>query len=103
MIQRPQYANGEPVKKEPRPKGTDGAPGTLSFRGAEREEGSASVTHRPVSSSSCNIRHEQPVGHTLLEVLQHPGLPNRHADRQGLAIGCLELDYVCAVILRAVG
>jgi hypothetical protein len=90
-------------KKNPARKERTGLREPFRSGGAEREEGSASVTHRPVSSSSCNIRHEQPVGHTLLEVLQHPGLPNRHADRQGLAIGCLELDYVCAVILRAVG
>jgi len=32
-----------------------------------------------------HIRHEKPVWHSLLEMLEHAGLSSRHADRKRLA------------------
>jgi hypothetical protein len=37
-----------------------------------------------VIKTRIDIRHEQPIGHSLLEVLHHAGLSRRHADRQRL-------------------
>jgi hypothetical protein len=47
-----------------------------------------------------DIRHEQPVGHARLEVLQDRGLALRHRDRQHLTLGGPELYHVGTVGLE---
>jgi hypothetical protein len=47
------------------------------------------------------LRHEQPIGHPLLEVLQHRRLVPWYRDRKRLACGRPKFDDVCAVSLRA--
>jgi hypothetical protein len=42
--------------------------------------GPALRIHGRVAGSSRNVRHKQPVRHPLLEVFEHTGLSNRHAD-----------------------
>jgi hypothetical protein len=48
------------------------------------------------------VRHEQPIGHSLLKVSDHCRFGPGNRNRQRLACGCFELDNVCAVILWAV-
>jgi hypothetical protein len=42
------------------------------------------------------------MGHSLLEVFEHAGLPSRRADRQRITISGPEFDDIAAVSLRAV-
>ena len=65
-------------------------------------EGSAKVIHGRGKSSSRNVRHDQPVRHTRLEMLEYAGLSSRHADRQRLAVCHAKLDDVGAVAFRTV-
>src|SRR5262249_26017577 len=51
---------------------------------------------------SRNIRHDQPVRHARLEMLEYAGLSSRHADRQRLAVCHAKLDDIGAVGLRTV-
>src|SRR5262245_17846821 len=55
-----------------------------------------------VNCFSRNVRHEQPVGHALLELPDHRRLGSEGRDRQCLACGRLKLDHVSAVSLRTV-
>src|SRR5215469_16321409 len=51
---------------------------------------------------SRNVRHDQPVRHARLEMLEYAGLSSRHADRQRLAVRDAKLDDVGAVGVGAV-
>jgi hypothetical protein len=39
-----------------------------------------------VAAESFHIRHEQPIGHSFLKVLEHTRLGGWHADRERLAV-----------------
>ena len=54
-----------------------GGSGYAIIRGRHRR----GALHLTVTKTRIDIRHEQPIGHSLLEVLQHAGLSSRHADR----------------------
>src|SRR5215831_20268263 len=64
-------------------------------------EGAASQTHRRAEGSSRNVRHEQPIGHTLLEVPDHAGLGSWDRDRERLTCGRSKLNDVGPVVFRA--
>jgi hypothetical protein len=92
-------------KRKPRPKGTkggvsgtliDGWEATLWVRAPLRQHNGAPEV------PSRHVRHEQPIGHSLLEVFEHAGLSSWHADRQRLAVSGPEFDDIGAVRLRAV-
>jgi hypothetical protein len=55
---------------------------------------------RSSSRTMGNVRHEQPIGHPLPEILQHGRLTARHRDREHLALSGPELDDVSAVPSR---
>src|SRR5262249_58525187 len=57
-------------------------------------EGSIQKTPGRASGSSRNVRHNQPVRHARLEMLEYAGLSSRHADRQRLAVCHPKLDDV---------
>jgi hypothetical protein len=65
-------------------------------------EGSTWETHGRARGSSRNIRHEEPIGDTLLEVPDHRCLASWDRNRQRLAREGSELDNVCAIILRTI-
>ena len=48
---------------------------------------------------SRNVRHDQPVRHARLEMLEYAGLSSRHADRQRLAVYHAKLDDIGALAL----
>src|SRR5262249_39242198 len=79
--------------------GSGGVSGTLT-KGAGRTP-SAKTPGRSECSSR-NVRHDQPVRHTRLEMLEYAGLASRHADRQRLAACHPKLDDIGPVALGAV-
>src|SRR5215472_15928845 len=48
------------------------------------------------------VRHDQPVRHARLEMLEYAGFSSRHADRQRLAVRNAKLNDIGAVALRTV-
>jgi hypothetical protein len=65
--------------------------GNPRVRAVGRARAPLPQTHMRAKSSSRNVRHDQPVRHTRLEVPDHAGLVSWDCDRQRLARGRLSL------------
>src|SRR5262249_22263761 len=57
---------------------------------------------RRAKGSARNVRHNQPVRHARLEMLEYAGLSSRHVDRQRLTVCHPKLDDIGAVALGTV-
>src|SRR5215472_12773023 len=77
-------------------------PAAPRWRGRSRRSRDVIVGKPGLSLTSRNVRHDQPVRHARLEMLEYAGLSSRHADRQRLAVCHAKLDDIGAVGLRTV-